>query len=285
MNRGEKLGSILAVPGLGATSAAFRYALLNMAQRNGWDVDAIATVMSLESGFRPERKNPKATASGLIQMIDQTAKAVGVSGGAAALRQMSAVEQLPYVERFYQMTLRGRSHLRPVDYYLAGWGEGVGRDSAHVLARESDPRTFSGGRENKYTLNAALDRNGSGEITVGDLAAHVAAQQSKARGVRLDVFAGDAGPLAVGAPAPAPLSFLEFCSLAPVLRVGAASEFVHVLEFMLRIVPPSPELRATYRRAHELAVREFQERNALTVDGVCGPKTWSKVLEPLRGEW
>ncbi len=127
-----QVGRILAVPGLEGTTPAFRLALWRMAERNGWDVDAIAAVISLESGFRPDAKNPKATASGLIQMIDATARSVGVPDGAEGLRRMSAEEQLPFVETFYKRAFGRSLTPRPVDYYLAGWGSGVGAASSHV---------------------------------------------------------------------------------------------------------------------------------------------------------
>lgn len=169
--------SILDVPGLASTSPAFRAALWRMASDRSWDVDAIATVMSIESGFKPGAKNPNATASGLIQFIDSTARSLGIAGGAAEVRRMSDIEQLPYVAKYYERA-GAKSSWRPVDFYLAGWGNGIGAPSSFVLARAG---------ENKYELNKALDRNGDGEIRVSDLESLMAAVASRAGGRRIEV--------------------------------------------------------------------------------------------------
>jgi peptidoglycan hydrolase-like protein with peptidoglycan-binding domain len=242
------MARILAVPGIQRTGAEFRRALWDMAQRNGWDVDAIATVMSIESGFRAAIKNPQPnqTASGLIQMIDATARSLGIAGGAAQLRTMSDVEQLPYVEKYYQRAGL-RAGVRRVDFYLAGWGSGIGASFAHVLARAG---------ERTYELNKGLDANGNGEITVGDIDAKMAAQQAQARGQYVDAEPGGSTPPPL---ADAFLLARLRCLAAlygslPVLEVGAVRGDV------------------------TLAIREFQRAAGLKVDDICGPKTWSMLL-------
>ena len=283
------VGRILAVPGLESTTPQFRYALWSMAQRNGWDVDAIAAVMSLESGFKPDAKNPKATASGLIQMIDATAKSVGVPGGADGLRRLSAVEQLPYVETFYSRAFGRSLTPRPVDYYLAGWGSGVGGPMSHVLARRDDPLKFNNGTENLYTLNSVLDRNKDGTITVSDIDAHLRARQAKAGGAFVDVFSEDAAdvPLAEapgsaaspGLPSEVLASRLShLCGALPRLERGAVSDVVPLLAFMLG-VKWEGRLYAAELVHH---ARVFQSRRRLKVDGVIGPITWGVLLGEVR---
>ena len=201
--------TILAVPGLAATSPAFRAGLWELADRNGWDADAIAAVIASESGFEPSVKNPLPgqTATGLLQWIDSTArKVLGLRNGVADLRAMTREQQLPLVEKFYRASSVPPG-ARPVDYYLAGWGSGIGKPLDHVLARESDERKFNGGRDNLYTLNRGLDADGNGEITVADIAAKVAAMQAKAKGQRLDASAiGPSGAQLLAAAAPALLA-------------------------------------------------------------------------------
>ncbi len=172
--------SILAVPGLKNTSSLFRYELWEMANRNGWNVDAIAAVMSMESGFNPTIKNPHGTASGLIQMIDSTAKSVGIEGGAAELRTLSDVEQLPYIERYYLKAFAGFpvENLRNVDYYVVGMGQRPGLKVDYVLVdRDTKPEV--------YAMNSALDVDNDGKITVKDLAAHMARRMNAPQGERL----------------------------------------------------------------------------------------------------
>lgn len=182
---------ILAVRGLSETSSAFRSALWDMAKRNGWNVDPIATVMSLESRFKPSAKNPYATATGLIQFIESTAKRLGTT--TAALKNMTAVEQLPFVEKYYKLT-GANAAWRPVDYYLAGWGSGIGEPYDHVLATRGS---------HVYDINAGLDADGNGTITVGDLAKKVSDGMMAAKGkfipIERSAAVGIGAALAAGA--------------------------------------------------------------------------------------
>jgi hypothetical protein len=275
------MARILAVPGLEQTSAEFRRELWAMAARNAWDVDAIATVISIESGFNPSAKNPKATASGLIQFIDSTARSLGVAGGAAEVRTMSDVQQLALVEIYYRRA-NASSAWRPVDFYLAGWGSGIGAGFEHVLARQG---------ENKYELNKGLDGDGSGAITVGDLDRLMKRQQAKAGGrfVDVDELGGtETGPLAPGPAAALPLrslaqrlrSLQQLCAALPVLRVGDASPMLSVVQHVLgeQVFSGAP----VYSPNLAVAVRLFQGRRRLKVDAVIGPKTWFELLEGLR---
>ncbi len=64
--------------------------------------DDLLTIMNFETArsMDPKKKNPKSSASGLIQFIDTTAAGLGTS--TAALRDMSALQQLDYVEKYFQ---------------------------------------------------------------------------------------------------------------------------------------------------------------------------------------
>ncbi len=57
-------------------------------------------VMNNESGLNPAAKNPNSSATGLIQFMDSTAKSLGTT--TQALRQMSNVEQLDYVYKYFK---------------------------------------------------------------------------------------------------------------------------------------------------------------------------------------
>lgn len=147
-------------------------ALRAMADRHGWEHDAIAAVMALETGrtFSPAIRNPKSGAVGLIQFMPATARSLGTTS--EALAQMSAVEQLEFVELYLQRALKNHSHLRPVDYYLAVfYPAAIGAPlDAGFIARGSAA----------YEANrTAFDPEGKGYITPQDLAdrmAHVMAQ-------------------------------------------------------------------------------------------------------------
>ena len=64
------------------------------------DAYALANVINFESGFNPRAKNPTSSASGLIQFIESTAKRLGTT--TAAIRQMSAVQQMDLVRRYFE---------------------------------------------------------------------------------------------------------------------------------------------------------------------------------------
>jgi hypothetical protein len=217
--------SILAVPGLAATSPEFRAALWDLAARNGWDVDALAAVMSGESGFRAAVQNPLPgqTATGLIQFIESTAKSLGTT--TAELRKMTAVHQLPFVEKYYRRAFAGKAleRLRPVDYYIAVFqASHVGKPTDFVFARSSDPLTLQNGTQSVYTLNKGLDRDKDGALTVADLVDHVATIQGRAGGKRIDASPVPvSGAQLVVAAAPA---LLAIGLLGAVLAIRKASK-------------------------------------------------------------
>jgi hypothetical protein len=100
-------------------------------------------------------------AVGLIQFSPDTAKKLGTS--TAALKKMSFSQQVAFLPKYYALFGPPSKFKRPVDYYLAGWGTGVGTSDDYVLARAGDV---------KFEANKALAR-GDDVITTGDLAAFV----------------------------------------------------------------------------------------------------------------
>jgi hypothetical protein len=68
-------------------------------------------------------------------------------------------------------------------------------------------------------------------------------------------------------------------SRLPVLRLGATESAVRLLQLELNVTGASPELTAdsNFGRKTDKAVRAFQQRQDLVVDGVVGPNTWAKL--------
>lgn len=178
--------SILAVPGLAAMTPDFLRALADLADRNGWSADGIAAVISHESRFNAQAHTPipGQTATGLIQFIESTAKKLGTT--TAALLGMTAIEQLPFVERFFDLTLQGRKPQEPDEYILATYGRAdlIGKPDSYVIDRKdaSDPKEAE-----RYRVNAALDAGQKGYISVGDLRHSVRGTLNAAGGERIDV--------------------------------------------------------------------------------------------------
>jgi hypothetical protein len=110
---------------------------------------------------------------GLIQFIESTAKSLGTT--TAAIRQMSAVEQLPLVEKFFQMSMGKKIPDRIEDYILAPLGrpDMIGKPDATVIYEAGSP---------EYEANKSLDRDGDGAITVGDMRARMRGFIDRAKG-------------------------------------------------------------------------------------------------------
>jgi hypothetical protein len=174
--------SILAVAGLDQTTEVFRRRLLELANRHGWDVDAIATVISVESGFRAAIKNPdpRATAVGLLQFTAATLRRLGFLGTRDDFSRLSAEAQLPFVERYFVEAERGGKLLRPVDYYLVVWGVRAGLPDSEVLAARDGPNPQT------FDMNKSLDVNNDGVIHVSDLRRRIETQMARAKG-RLEI--------------------------------------------------------------------------------------------------
>jgi hypothetical protein len=152
---------VLDIPGLRSTSGAFRSALAEMALGLGLDPSYIAAVMAIETGrtFSPSIQNPFTSATGLIQFMPATARAMGTS--VDELRRMSAIQQLEYVRDFFRPHVGRIRPNVPGDYYLAVFYPAyIGREPSTVI--------FSAG-EDGYAQNVGLDRNADGVITVGDV--------------------------------------------------------------------------------------------------------------------
>jgi hypothetical protein len=179
--------SVLAVPGIGQVDQTFLSTLAEIADQNGWNVDGLAGVISHESGFDPAAHNPQPgqTATGLIQFIESTARKLGTT--TAALRSMSALQQLPYVEKFFSMALQGRRPANPADYILATYGRAdlTGAPDDQIIDRRdsTDPREAE-----RYRVNAALDAGGKGWIDVGDLRRSMQSTLNAARGQRVPIL-------------------------------------------------------------------------------------------------
>jgi len=165
--------SLLALPGIGTVTPTFLCSLVGMAVRHGWDPNGIALVISEESLFNPSAKNPHSSASGLIQFIDSTAASLGTT--TAQIRAMSAEEQLPLVERFFQTSLNGKIPARIEDYFLSVLGR------PDLIGKPDDTPVFvrgSGG----YAGNPQIDIGGDGVITVGDTRAYMQRVLQRAKG-------------------------------------------------------------------------------------------------------
>jgi Bacterial SH3 domain len=148
------------------TSQSFRNKVVQIASRIQVKPIFLMAVMSFETGgtFSPSIRSPASGATGLIQFIAPTAAGLGTS--LSALAQMSAIEQLDFVEKYFRPFMDRLQTLE--DTYMAVlFPSAVGRGGAHVLF--SSPSI-------EYQQNRGLDINGNGRITVSKAATKVASR-------------------------------------------------------------------------------------------------------------
>lgn len=133
---------------------AFLQEVEAMAERLGTHPEYLLAAMSFESNLRPDAVNATSGATGLIQFMDSTAAGLGTS--TEALRGMSAMDQLKYVEKYLE-PFKGQLNSMEAVYtsILSG-------------SPKADPDTVLFDSGAAYSQNAALDLNHDGRITAGE---------------------------------------------------------------------------------------------------------------------
>lgn len=159
---------LLAVRGLlERTGDAERQKLLMVADELGIPADAISAVISHESRWNPQAKNPRGSATGLLQWIESTAKGMGTS--TAEIARMSTIEQLELAKRYFWPY---RARIRTVtDALMAVFMPAyVGKPESHIIARKDSTGAIGKRTEAEvYTANRGFDKEQKGYITVGDV--------------------------------------------------------------------------------------------------------------------
>ena len=140
---------------------AFMNKVINISNRLGCDFKDLLGVMKAESGLNPEAVNKKSNATGLIQFMPKTAQSLGTS--IQALRNMSAVQQLEYVEKFLLNAKR-----------RAGFKDGERLSAGQLYALVFLParakrEVLTTSNEAYYRYNSATDLNGDGKITRSEM--------------------------------------------------------------------------------------------------------------------
>ena len=125
-----------------------------VAQRLGTKPEHLLTAMSYESGFNPRADNPRSSAYGLIQWMQNTRAELGVTQ--EQLSGMTATEQLPYVEKYFE---RHRGRLGSLEAVYTTIFAGHPAAPGEVL--------YERGSE-AYRVNSQFDVNRDGRLTAAE---------------------------------------------------------------------------------------------------------------------
>ena len=131
-----------------------------VAQEVGCDYKDLLAVMNSESGLNPAAQNKQGGASGLIQFMPATARALGTTTD--AIRNMSGVQQLDLVKRCILQSKKMAG--------LEGKRITAGQLYALIfLPARAQREVLTTSNENYYRCNRGLDANHDGQITSTEL--------------------------------------------------------------------------------------------------------------------
>lgn len=154
-------GNCKASAGAQGLNKQFLNRVKQIANKIGCDYKDLLGVMHSESGLNSKATNSKGGATGLIQFMPSTARELGTTTD--ALRNMSALQQLDYVEKFLVMVknrsaLKGKAKLSAGDLYTLVF-----------MPAKAGGEVIASSGTSYYSANKGLDKNGDGMITKTEL--------------------------------------------------------------------------------------------------------------------
>lgn len=155
------------VIGIERTDRPFRLKVIEICKRLEIDPNWLMACMSFETGgrFSSDIRNAAGSgATGLIQFMPATARGLGTT--TQALARMSEIEQLDWVEKYFQ-PYKGRIRSLEDCYMAILFPVAIGKGANFVLFRRG---TIA------YTQNRGLDGNRDGNITAAEATAKVRAR-------------------------------------------------------------------------------------------------------------
>lgn len=145
-------------------SQAFFNKVVQVSKRINCDPNDLICLMNSESGIKPNAVNKTSGATGLIQFMPATAKGLGTT--CSALKNMSAEEQMVYVEKYLTDTKK-----------RVGLGnQKIGAGTLYTLVflpARAGRDIVSTTREKYYSHNKGLDLDKDGKISKADLAKRI----------------------------------------------------------------------------------------------------------------
>ena len=153
-------------------SPVFRERVWWICDQLGIDPDYLMSCMAFESGrtFSPSVRNMAGSgATGLIQFMPSTARALGTSTD--ALAAMTAESQLNFVYKYFR-PYYGRLKTLADVYMAILWPKGVGQPESYAIFTQGGVT---------YRQNAGLDTNKDGRVTKLEASTKVTALYSEGR--------------------------------------------------------------------------------------------------------
>lgn len=150
-------------------SEQFREKVILTGKNLNIEPNYIMACIALETGrsFNPAIKNPKSSATGLIQFMDSTAKDLGTT--TEHLSKMSHIEQMNYVERYFSMTAKN------VGIPTSKWSLGdvyFSIFTPSIIKKLPSDTIYTKG-QHAYEVNKFHDRNKDGIITKQDISENI----------------------------------------------------------------------------------------------------------------
>lgn len=138
----------------------FEAELRKYANMLGIDPNWLQAVMFLESSLNPRAVNSVTGATGLIQFMPATARALGTT--TAALKALSGEQQLYYVWKYFK-PYAGKLHNFADVYFAVFFPAAIGQPDTYVLQTSKlSARVIA-------TANPGYDLNKDGQITRGEV--------------------------------------------------------------------------------------------------------------------
>ena len=238
-------------------SDAFFQDLIDVCDRLRIDPTDLLGVMMAESSVKASARNAASNASGLIQFLPSTLAHLGWTGTPQSFRQLTADQQLPFVEAHFRpyvhFGLDSAARVYQVVFLPSSLSLGSGMGA--VIAKKG------GLNSAVYDRNRGLDTDFNGAITVGELQQAIERHYNSARWQEILQRLNDVG----GAPA-------DNSGDEGAIDLRTQSGVFDALEAL-------GFDRQSY--SYTAAVRAFQQRSGLSADGVVGPRTRAALTAAL----